>query len=225
MALDEAMLESAASGVATLRFYRWSEPTLSLGYFQSAADRLRDPLLTRCAWVRRASGGAAIVHDRELTYALAVPAGADWNTSRTWTERMHGIVADHLLGQHCVFVDTCEAEEVQAPFLCFRHLTPGDLIMGEHKVVGSAQRKLRGATLQHGSVLLDASGLAPSLPGINDLWGTAISFDELAEGLLDRFAAETDWTLEPGELTDRERDAVDRIAVQKYESTVWNDKR
>src|SRR5689334_21696416 len=74
MAIDDALLESAAeAGVATLRLYQWSEPTLSLGYFQAAAERkTHQPSLT-CALVRRASGGGAILHDRELTYSLALP--------------------------------------------------------------------------------------------------------------------------------------------------------
>ena len=45
MAADEMLLESAAQGVASLRFYGWSEATVSLGYFQPAAARLADPLL------------------------------------------------------------------------------------------------------------------------------------------------------------------------------------
>src|SRR5688500_9559950 len=74
MAVDEALLESAATGsVATLRFYEWHEPTLSLGYFQPAADREQHAASRACPLVRRASGGGAIVHDRELTYSLAWP--------------------------------------------------------------------------------------------------------------------------------------------------------
>src|SRR5882724_9809402 len=74
MAVDEALLESAAvDGIATLRLYQWSEPTLSLGYFQPAADRQTHPASRECPLVRRASGGGAILHDRELTYSLAIP--------------------------------------------------------------------------------------------------------------------------------------------------------
>src|SRR5437764_2183769 len=74
MAVDEALLETAAgSGVATLRFYQWQEPTLSLGYFQAAADRQQHAASRDCPLVRRASGGGAILHDRELTYSIALP--------------------------------------------------------------------------------------------------------------------------------------------------------
>src|SRR5438445_617792 len=69
MAVDEALLEDAArSGRPTLRFYGWAEPTLSLGYFQPYAQRASHPPSSRCAVVRRPTGGGAILHDAELTY-------------------------------------------------------------------------------------------------------------------------------------------------------------
>ncbi|MEM6330787.1 MAG: lipoate--protein ligase family protein, partial [Planctomycetota bacterium] len=74
MAVDEALLDAAAAGAgATLRLYRWSSPTLSLGYFQPLAARAAHPASAGCPCVRRHSGGGAIVHDHELTYSLAVP--------------------------------------------------------------------------------------------------------------------------------------------------------
>lgn len=77
MAMDEALLSLAAVGQLgpTLRFYGWSPATLSLGYFQRRADRAQHAPSAGCAMVRRASGGGAILHDRELTYSLVLPAG------------------------------------------------------------------------------------------------------------------------------------------------------
>src|SRR5947199_97360 len=77
MAADDALLEgTATSGRPALRFYAWDPPTLSLGYFQPAADRLADPRLAALPFVRRPTGGGAIVHHHELTYALALPPGS-----------------------------------------------------------------------------------------------------------------------------------------------------
>jgi len=93
MAADETLLESARrQGVASLRFYTWSEPTVSLGYFQAERLRLIDPLLGKLPWVRRPSGGAALIHDREVTYALTLPAGRPWQTAASWLERMHAFI-------------------------------------------------------------------------------------------------------------------------------------
>ena len=75
MAVDEVLLEAAAAdGQCTLRFYRWEEPTLSLGYFQTYADRWQHEPSSHAAVVRRMSGGGAILHDAELTYSFAVPS-------------------------------------------------------------------------------------------------------------------------------------------------------
>src|SRR5438128_693140 len=130
MAADEVLLETAIAGTASLRFYRWSTPTLSLGYFQPAAARfadarLADARLADLPWVRRSTGGEALVHDRELTYALALPAGPRWQIrTQSWIERLHQVIQAALaeLG-----IDSCLASrEVRAgPFLCFLHATAG----------------------------------------------------------------------------------------------------
>ena len=74
MAIDEALLISADEmSKPTLRFYAWSRPTLSLGYFQKYAHRRYHPASRLCAVVRRSTGGGAIVHDRELTYSFIWP--------------------------------------------------------------------------------------------------------------------------------------------------------
>ena len=83
MASDDTLLESAAAGVASLRFYGWREPTLSLGYFQPSAPARAYPGLGGLAWVRRPTGGAALVHHHELTYALALPPGPTWQPPGT----------------------------------------------------------------------------------------------------------------------------------------------
>jgi lipoate-protein ligase A len=75
MARDEAMLDhvSRYPEAAAFRTYGWTEPTLSLGYFQSVADLDSDPRWRTVPVVRRPTGGGAIWHDHEITYALAVP--------------------------------------------------------------------------------------------------------------------------------------------------------
>src|SRR5215207_3351670 len=167
MSADEALLESAGRGVASLRFYTWSEPTLSLGYFQHASERVSDANLARLAWVRRSTGGAAIVHHHELTYALALPPGKEWASKEHWICRMHHILQAVLkergVKSHAV---VCGEEQKLGPVVCFLHQTPGDLLIEGSKVAGSAQRKMRGALLQHGSILLRRSEFAPHLAGI-----------------------------------------------------------
>jgi lipoate-protein ligase A len=190
MALDEALLLSAErDGIAWLRFYTWCEPTLSLGYFQSHADRQLHAASTSCKLVRRASGGGAILHDRELTYSIALPAN---HRLARRAELLYGAAHRSLietLGDWkipaALHVNERPLVELAAmggtgkrslpvlkraePFLCFQRRTPGDVLLGEHKIGGSAQRRHRGAVLQHGSVLLAKSEFAPELPGVFDL--------------------------------------------------------
>src|SRR5438093_13282662 len=93
MAADEALLESAVAGAASLRFYGWAEATLSLGYFQPERSRQQYARLARLPFVRRPSGGHALVHHHEVTYALALPVGRPWQAGEPWLCRMHEIIA------------------------------------------------------------------------------------------------------------------------------------
>src|SRR5437763_9600743 len=172
MAADEVLLAAATEGVASLRFYAWDPPTLSLGYFQRADERLTDPRLEALPFVRRASGGGALVHHHEVTYALALPPGPPWQSGEPWPCRMHHVIQEAVaeLGGAAT-ARGCGEERGVGEFLCFRHQTPGDLLVGTCKVVGSAQRRQRGAILQHGGILLAASEYAPQLPGLRELAG------------------------------------------------------
>jgi lipoate-protein ligase A len=78
MARDEALLRACTASDAepVLRFYAWSPATISLGYFQDYADyEGLPPPAGDLPVVRRTTGGGAILHDLELTYALVVPTG------------------------------------------------------------------------------------------------------------------------------------------------------
>jgi lipoate-protein ligase A len=106
------------------------------------------------------------------------------------------------------------------------HPPPADLAVGGSKVVGSAQRKMRGALLQHGSVLLKRSEFAPLLPGVNDAAGRDLfSPDPLAGLLAGRFAVETAWDVVPGDWSGDEKTRITAIRAEKYANPDWNAKR
>jgi lipoate-protein ligase A len=227
MALDEAMLESATEGLASLRFYTWNEATLSLGYFQHTEERAADANLGGLPWVRRSTGGAAIVHHHELTYALALPPGKEWASREHWICRAHHIV-QRVLETHGITTRAviCGEEQKLGPLVCFLHQTPADLLLNGSKVVGSAQRKMRGALLQHGSILLHRSPFAPMLAGICDAPGVPeLEPKALAEELVQAFTADTGWPAVPGEWTAAERSRSASIRAEKYANRAWNEKR
>jgi lipoate-protein ligase A len=227
MAADEVILEGAVGGTASLRFYTWTVPTLSLGYFQPHIERLANPEYASLPWLRRASGGAALVHDRELTYCLALPAGSEWQRrGESWICRMHGIISAAL--KHCG-VETdhglCGQQTKLGPVLCFLHHTPGDLILKGHKIAGSAQRKQRGAIMQHGGVLLGKSPHTPGLAGIRELAGVAIPIDQLVQAIAREFANQTGWKFVPSDWTAAECERTRELAKAKYGDEAWNQKR
>lgn len=226
MAVDEVLLESAAAGTASLRFYAWEQATVSLGYFQQERVRRDDPLLAGLPFVRRPSGGATLVHHHEVTYCLALPPSAAWQGGASWLCRMHTLVAEALGGFGIAGkLHTPRGDEARAGALCFRHFTAGDLLIGVAKVVGSAQRKYRGALMQHGSILLAQSPYTPSLPGIRELTGRTITTEEVSSAVLNRLTEHTGWQLEPEELSATERASVVDRATQKYSQPGWNCKR
>lgn len=226
MAVDETLLASAALGVASLRLYGWSEPTLSLGYFQPEAVCHADPSLAALPFVRRPSGGDTLVHHHEVTYCLALPAGKPWQTSESWLGRMHAILAEALedCGVRVAVHTTTEREMFVGP-LCFHHHTAGDLIAGSAKIVGSAQRRQRGALMQHGAVLLAASPATPSLPGVRELTGTDLPVERLGGAILGAFSRSTGWGLEPSDLTGAEQARTASLIAEKYTRDEWNRKR
>jgi len=229
MAADEALLQSALAGKPSLRFYGWSEPTVSLGYFQPEAVRRENPRLVQLPYVRRPSGGATLVHHHEVTYALALPPGPPWQNglaAQAWLRRIHDIVAAALgdLGVQARLHVPAPEDEFLGP-LCFRHFAAGDLLNGGLKVAGSAQRRHRGALLRHGAILLAQSPCTPELPGILELTGRRLSTEEVCAAVREHFRTATGWGLEEGELTPEERQAVAGLEASKYTSDAWNRKR
>jgi lipoate-protein ligase A len=224
MAADEALLHSAVGGIASLRFYAWQPATLSLGYFQPVAARLSHPRRA-LPWVRRPSGGATLVHDQELTYCLALPAGAGWQVEESWLRRMHRVIAEALRHLGLPAIEVAGQANSTGAQLCFQSLTTGDVCCRGAKIAGSAQRKHHGALLQHGSILLAQSQHAPELPGIAELTGVRIAASSLRDAILQAFEADTGWQPQPAPWTDAERAHTAELSITKYSAATWNEKR
>lgn len=227
MAADELLLQSAVAGAASFRLYGWSQPTLSLGYFQAHATARAYPRLGKLAWVRRTSGGEALVHHLEVTYTLALPPGLPWQKSgEKWLRRTHVILADALASLG-VMTQICgdRDEKRLGDVLCFLHQTPGDLLLDGSKIVGSAQRKQRGALMQHGSILLATSPWTPHMPGIRELTGVSLSAEALNTAVVEQIAKQIGWQFFASEWTLEERERIDGLAAGKYLQPAWNSKR
>ncbi len=226
MAVDEVLWGwSGRSGGCCLRLYRWNQPTLSLGYFQSFDQRQQHAASRSCAAVRRISGGGAIVHDAELTYSLTVPLSHPAAPSR---QRLYDVVHQsivELLADWGVVAAiqpaTDSPKPAERPFLCFQRRMPGDVLVERFKVAGSAQRRSHAAVLQHGSLLLAQSDAAPELPGLRELAGFRHPVEEVVDHWLGRLSRclETRWLR--SELSLEERTEAAQVVADKHAANAW----
>lgn len=168
MAVDEAILTAVSEGAAppTVRFYSWSPATLSIGYFQKALQEIDFVRLEQegLGFVRRATGGRAVLHDRELTYSIIVSESYP-GIPRSVTDAYRVLSEGLLLGFRGLGLEAdmvkLESEEDKTQYAsmgsaaCFDSPSWYELVVEGRKVAGSAQTRQKGVVLQHGSILLD----------------------------------------------------------------------
>lgn len=253
MAIDEALLNSVAVGAPpTLRFYGWKRPTLSLGYFQPLSEAKAWAEQTGVALgadgevdlVRRSTGGGAILHHAELTLSLTLPMNVSDTGAREATYRnVHAAIAGELkrlgvdakpfrtLGTNAVSrmdadaATSAKGNQRDEPFLCFQRRTDEDLIVNGYKVLGSAQRRTKGALLQHGSLLWSVSPHADVLPGMQQLSGRSLDLGAFVRGLQQRLATIFGMDWQAGSLESTELEAAEQIVTQRYGNPDWTAKR
>jgi lipoate-protein ligase A len=198
MALDHSLLRTASEGVAFLRLYRWSPPCLSFGRNEPARTRYDADAIARLGLdtVRRPTGGRAVWHEAEVTYAVAGPADL-FGSLREAYIRIHTVLAAALrrLG-----ADTRLAPRGRGGVAgpgggpCFASPVGGEVVVAGRKLVGSAQVREGGAFLQHGSILLEdgqdvvarvARGRAPApaASSLRSALARPVGFDEAAAAI------------------------------------------
>lgn len=223
MGLDEALLESAcAGGPPTLRLYRWSGPWLSLGRAQPL-DPAREAACRAAGVgvVRRATGGRAVLHGGDLTYAVAAPDPE----LPGGLAASYAIVCEALLAALRVLGVEAEAaarepSRAERPgFDCFAVPAEREVCVRGRKLAGSAQRRTRGGVLQHGSirVLADpaaataACGLrAEAATQLCDELPIKADFDVISKACVMGFEQALKASFEPAEPTTAEREAAER---------------
>jgi len=245
MAMDEALLRARVrlSGPPTVRFYAWQPATVSLGYAQpldETVDRGRCAALG-IGLVRRPTGGSAILHEppeHEVTYSV-VGRGGDFpgadDVLETYRVLGEGLAAG--LGRLGVAAELAPLVRGRAgagpPAFCFRRTGAYEITAGGRKLAGSAQRRQRGAFLQHGSVLLDADAARlravfpregepmAALTTLAEALGRAPGFAEVVEALGASLAEALGARLVPGGLSPDETALVDELVAGKYGTEAW----
>ena len=203
MARDQALLEEVnrRGDAAYLRLYCWNPPCLSLGRNEPARARYDRTSIERLglAVVRRPTGGRAVWHEDEVTYAVAAPVAR------------FGCLADSYRAIHRRLARALEALGAAAELAppsrphglsagsCFAQPVGGELLLAGRKVVGSAQVQQGGAFLQHGSILLGGSqeivgrvSRTPQAPpraaSLSEALGRRVSFAEVARAIVATWA-------------------------------------
>lgn len=189
MALDDALLEAVPRlGQAVLRFYGWTEPAATFGYFQKFAEVERARLLRPL--IRRPTGGGLVPHDADWTYSLAFPAGHEWHALRAeesyrraheWIQSAFAQrdipteLASQARGsqraeapseirnpQSAIQNDQTRPTSAALPAMpgqCFVGHEKFDLLWHGKKIAGAAQRRTRTGLLIQGSVQPPPVGL------------------------------------------------------------------
>jgi lipoate-protein ligase A len=238
MALDHALAECVGDDRAVVRFYAWDPHTISFGRNEPTAGRY-DREAARAAglaFVRRPTGGRAVLHAHEVTYGVMVPVRA-LGGARAAYQRIHGGLVEGLRGLG-VRAELAADGVVLAPDAgpCFRAPAPGEVVAGGRKLVGSAQVRLGGAILQHGSVILrgDQEALArltggeddPSSPAsIEKELGRSVGFVEVREALAEglRLALGGRWA--EGDYHPPEIRRADELEGERYARDSWTWRR
>src|ERR1039457_3610687 len=168
MALDEALLENVSQlGQPVLRFYGWTEPAATFGYFQkfaevAAAAKLR-PL------IRRPTGGGIVPHDADWTYSAVFPPGHEWHSLKA--EESYRRIHDWLrlaFAKLKIETELAPCCQKSLPGQCFIGHEKSDLLWHGKKIAGAAQRRNKLGLLIQGSVQ------PPSVPVLRGEWEQAM---------------------------------------------------
>jgi len=250
MAVDEAILEAVGRGnsLPTMRLYAWRPACLSLGYSQSIGDvdqsRLKDS-----GWglVRRMTGGRAILHVDELTYAVIAPnyeplvAGS---LLESYYRIAQGLIkALHILNLPVEINDYIPGLNSNASGpVCFEIPSAYEITIHGKKLIGSAQARRKQGVLQHGSLPLfgDLGRIMKVLNFINeaerqdaierllDLATTVeielnknVTWETAAQAFIEAFTEELELKIEPGELSKEENELAQELVETKYSQLGW----
>jgi lipoate-protein ligase A len=236
MGVDEALLASVSSGASppTLRFYRWSPPCVTVGYFQSleAEVDLEACRASGVDAVRRLTGGGAVFHEKEITYSLVAPLGCELAPDDI-LESYRIVCAGLVRGLALLGVESS-----------FEPIN--DIAASGKKISGNAQTRRRGCILQHGTLLLDLDpermfsllkvpaeklkgrlieDVKARVTSLRSLLGREVGYAEAAAALRRGFAEAWGAELEEGSLSPAEEAEAQALAEGRFSSAQWNFRR
>lgn len=243
MAIDETLYRLAQSdAIPVVRFYSWERPTLSLGYFQDYKRVVCEPFCVhnKIDIVRRITGGRAVLHQYEVTYAIVAPLQHTFE--KRSLQETYQLIAEALnlglqsfgVDQPSIFAgDTGDSRREARLSQCFVSVSQFEHSSNSRKIIGSAQKRSRDRFLQHGSILLGfdpylqkgcvhrpdpqiESKIAP----LNHVLQRSVDFPEAASRFARAFETKFQVLLGPSSLSETEERLVCELE-SKYQSDEW----
>ena len=253
MALDEALLHSVDRGESSpiLRLYRWQPATVTLGYFQQGSDVVNLDSCSEFGYsvVRRITGGRAVLHDQEVTYAVISPEQNE--TFPGGVAQNYHVIAEVLQATFNEFglqtkISSGRKERALTDGVqrssCFTAPALSELVLNGQKMTGSAQKRLSTAFLQHGSIPIiidpeqlylalntgDKTDLKRRVARLADRFGwmnrwldQPVSIDEVEQCLIRQFAKIVSVNFLVDEPTEAETADAKRLLKAKYANPEW----
>lgn len=251
MAIDEAIFreKQRTDTPPTLRFYSWSPPSVSLGYFQVARQEVNVEACKKDSVdiVRRPTGGKAVLHESDLTYAVI--AGEHNPLFPADILGTYKVISSCIAGGLSELGIEAEMEgkgrSYQGDSLkaaCFSSPSRYELLARKRKICGSAQLRSKGIFLQHGSILIDfdpvktcalllpqesdrtwlVKKLRGSVTSIHEQIGASVSVEEICQVMKRSFEKKLDIELVEGCLSSEEESLKLRLMNSKYMNDKWN---
>lgn len=231
MAIDEALLEGARqSGVPVMRFYSWEPACISIGRLQKVPEVVTKSTFD---WVRRPTGGRAVLHQHEVTYCAVIPEDCLEKENRSVIGAYNWLSRGFIKGLETLDIHAQLAPAHRGRQMadnCFSAPAQCDFVVDGRKLIGAAQCRKYGIILQHGSILMhiDAQSWQTAL---DSLMFDAVSLKELGfRG--DKMSITTAlikglqqcWNInfERSELTEKENLMASQLHRIKYSQANWN---
>src|SRR5690625_2864071 len=254
MAIDETLLNWHSEGKIPpiIRFYGWENPSLTIGKFQNEQKSIDFEGIRKhgCDFVRRLTGGSAVLHDHEVTYSIIISENHP-NIPHSINEAYY-VLADGLLkayqslGIDATFAPAPEDSYGDRSAVCFETPAIYEILADGKKISGNAQTRQKEVLLQHGSLpisydtnmLFDLFQFSnerlrniqqerflQKATSIHEQIKDTLEYDDLVPIFLEGFKERLHIETEPFELNDALWEDVIQLRDTKYLMNTWNNKK
>lgn len=255
MACDEALLILRKNNKTepVFRLYNWNPFTVSIGYSQDIekAVSLRKIQEKGYGYVRRWTGGRAVLHNDEITYSVIGKAEED-NLMHTVLDTYNKISSGLNKGLNLIGVKSSLSKNNEASniakdkrliYPCFGSTSKYEIEYEGRKLIGSAQRRVKDLVLQHGSILMNGpkTELSEVMPldseekierykrilekntiTISEIMGREYKLTDLAEYFIKGMESVFFDDFVVSELSNAELKLINEVAEKKYSTDLWN---